>query len=78
FQIQDDILDVEGDEAVLGKPVGSDEKNFKATYVTFAGIERSKDEVKKLTMEAVELLDSLPYENPFLKELLLYLVYRQN
>ena len=78
FQIQDDILDVEGDEEVLGKPLGSDEKNFKATYVTFAGIERSKDEVKKLTMDAVNLLESLPYDNPFLKELLLYLVYRQN
>ena len=78
FQIQDDILDVEGDEEVLGKPIGSDEKNFKATYVTFAGIERSKDEVKKLTMDAVNLLESLPYDNPFLKELLLYLVYRQN
>ena len=78
FQIQDDILDIEGDEAVLGKPIGSDEKNEKATYVTFAGIEKSKEEVKNLTDEAIKGLDSLPYKNDFLRELLNYLVYRNN
>ena len=78
FQIQDDILDIEGDEAVLGKPIGSDERNEKATYVTFAGIEKSKEEVKRLTDEAIDMLSKLPYENAFLKDLLAYLVYRDN
>lgn len=78
FQIQDDILDIEGDESVLGKPIGSDERNAKATYVTFAGINKSKEEVKRLTDEAIELLNQLPNKNEFLKELLQYLVYRDN
>jgi geranylgeranyl diphosphate synthase type II len=78
FQIQDDILDIEGDEAVLGKPIGSDERNEKSTYVTFKGIEKSKEEVKRLTDEAIEILKKLPYENEFLVDLLQYLVYRDN
>ena len=78
FQIQDDILDVEGDEAVLGKPIGSDERNEKATFVSFVGIEKSKEEVKNLTDEAIQMLNSLPHENEFLQELLAYLVYRDN
>ncbi|CBK74419.1 Geranylgeranyl pyrophosphate synthase [Butyrivibrio fibrisolvens 16/4] len=76
FQIQDDILDVIGDEATIGKPIGSDERNEKCTFVTFAGIEKSKEEVKRLTDEAIEELNSLPYKNEFLNELLNYLVYR--
>ncbi|MBR5636193.1 MAG: polyprenyl synthetase family protein, partial [Pseudobutyrivibrio sp.] len=76
FQIQDDILDVEGDEATLGKPIGSDERNEKCTFVTFAGIEKSKEEVKRLTDEAIEELNSLPVKNKFLNQLLNYLVYR--
>jgi len=78
FQIQDDILDIEGDQAKLGKPIGSDEKNQKATYVTFAGIEKSKEEVKRLTDEAILELQKLPVSNEFLNELLKYLVYRDN
>ncbi|SFH52003.1 geranylgeranyl diphosphate synthase, type II [Pseudobutyrivibrio sp. OR37] len=78
FQIQDDILDIEGDEAVLGKPIGSDERNEKSTYVTFKGIEKSKEEVKRLTDEAIAILEKLPYENDFLVDLLQYLVYRDN
>ena len=78
FQIQDDILDIEGDEAKLGKPIGSDERNEKSTYVTFAGIEKSKQEVRRLTDEAIEKLNSLPKHNDFLVELLNYLVYRDN
>lgn len=78
FQIQDDILDVEGDEDKIGKPVGSDQRNDKCTYVTFAGIEKSKEEVKRLTDQAVEELNSLPVHNEFLNELLNYLVYRDN
>ena len=78
FQIQDDILDIEGDEAKLGKPIGSDERNEKSTYVTFAGIEKSKQEVRRLTDEAIDKLNSLPKKNEFLLELLNYLVYRDN
>ena len=76
FQIQDDILDVVGDEEVIGKQVGSDVKNQKVTYVVFSGLENSKAEVEQLSNEAVELLTSLSYENPFLTETLLYLVNR--
>ena len=78
FQIQDDILDIEGDEAKLGKPIGSDERNEKCTYVTFSGLNKSKEEVKRLTDEAVEELNSLPVHNDFLNELLNYLIYRDN
>lgn len=76
FQIQDDILDIEGDEATLGKPIGSDIRNEKTTYVTFAGMEKSKEEVKRLTDEAIVELNKLPVHNEFLVELLNYLVYR--
>ncbi len=76
FQIQDDILDIEGDEATLGKPIGSDIRNEKTTYVTFAGMEKSKEEVKRLTDEAIAELNKLPVHNEFLVELLSYLVYR--
>jgi geranylgeranyl diphosphate synthase type II len=77
FQIQDDILDVTSDTETLGKEVGSDIKNNKITYVVFEGIERSKSDVKRLTDAAIEILNDLPYENPFLTELLEFLVYRE-
>lgn len=77
FQIQDDILDVTSNLETLGKPVGSDEKNNKATYVAHWGLEKAKEEVKRLSIEAMELLQSLTLENPFLSELLMSLVYRE-
>lgn len=76
FQIKDDILDVIGDEAKLGKPVHSDEKNEKNTYVTLIGIESAEQRVREYSEKAVELLDSLTCENPFLKQLLLSLATR--
>ena len=76
FQIQDDILDVIGDAALLGKPIGSDDKNNKVTYVTLYGIDKAKEEVEKLTKEAATLLGQLEYRNEFLLELLLWLVKR--
>lgn len=77
FQIQDDILDVTGDETVLGKSVGSDEKNKKATYVAFEGLEQSAEDVKRLSEEAIESLKRLPGSNSFLTELLEWLIQRE-
>ncbi len=59
FQIQDDILDVTSTTEILGKPVHSDEKNEKTTYVTWKGLEKAKEEAARLTEEAVEELRSL-------------------
>ncbi len=78
FQIQDDILDVTSTVEELGKPIHSDEKNEKVTYVTIHGLEKSKEEVARLTKEAIELLDSFSFKNEFLRNLLLYLVDRKN
>ena len=77
FQIKDDILDVIGDESKLGKPLHSDEKNEKSTYVSLIGIEGAEETVKEFSHKAVELLDTLLYENSFIKELLLSLVTRE-
>lgn len=77
FQIQDDILDVIGKEEVLGKPIGSDARNEKVTYVTYEGIEKSKEDVARLTDEALELLHTLGKEDSFLSELFLHLVNRE-
>lgn len=77
FQIQDDILDVTSSQEELGKPVGSDEKNHKTTYVTLEGVEQAGEEVKKLTHEAVSLLLQLPGEKEFLKDLFLFLCTRR-
>lgn len=78
FQIQDDILDVTSTMEELGKPIHSDEKNEKVTYVTIHGLEQSKKEVETLTKEAIEMLDSFSAQNEFLRKLLLYLVERKN
>ena len=77
FQIQDDILDVTSTAEVLGKPIGSDEKNDKFTYVTFEGLEKAKEDVAKITNQAIAHMDSLVVRNEFLNELLLYLVARE-
>lgn len=77
FQIQDDILDETSSLAVLGKPVGSDRKNKKSTYVAWEGIEKAGQEVKRLFTEAMEELDSLSLDHPFLSELLRYLIHRE-
>lgn len=77
FQIQDDILDVTSTSEELGKPVFSDEKNNKTTYVTLRGIEAAGEEVKRLSDEAVEILQELGVTNPFLNELITYLITRR-
>lgn len=77
FQIQDDILDIEGTEEELGKPLHSDEENGKTTYVTLYGLEQAKTEVELLFQKAVELLDSIPGKNPFLRTELIPLMMRR-
>ena len=77
FQIQDDILDVVSTTETLGKPVGSDEENRKTTYVTLEGIEKAREDVRRLSDEAIEELDTLEEKNPFLMELLKSLIDRK-
>lgn len=77
FQIQDDILDVTGNEKILGKPIGSDEKNHKLTYISLNGLEKSKEDVKRLSGEAEEILSSFQEKNPFLISLIDSLITRQ-
>ena len=77
FQIQDDILDVISSTDVLGKPVGSDEKNHKLTYVTMHGLEASKRQVEELSREAVAILQSFDRRNLFLEQLVEQLIYRE-
>lgn len=78
FQIRDDILDVSGEEAVIGKPVGSDEKNQKVTYLSLKGMEASAEDVRAYTDSALQKLGSLQKENQFLEELIRYLIDRDN
>lgn len=77
FQIQDDVLDVTSTFDVLGKPIGSDEKNHKMTYVSIYGIEKSKEDVKRLSEEALSILSSFDQRNPFLEELVERLINRE-
>ena len=77
FQIQDDVLDVTSTLEVLGKPVGSDEKNNKATYVTFEGLDKAVSDVERISKEAEEQLDDLGYDDAFLKELFEHLIHRE-
>jgi len=77
FQIKDDILDIESDESVLGKPIGSDEKNNKLTYPSLFGLEASKDKVKSLTEEAMMILKNFDGDTEFLESLVNYLCNRE-
>lgn len=74
FQIQDDVLDVTSTFEELGKPIGSDEKNHKQTYVTIYGLEQAKAEVKRLSEEAISLLQLKA--DSFLAQLFESLIYR--
>lgn len=77
FQIQDDILDITSSLEVLGKMTGSDEKNNKVTYVTLNGMEKSREDVEKLSKEAISLLDSFEHKNDFLSQLIEQLITRE-
>lgn len=78
FQIQDDILDIEGDAEALGKPIGSDAKNDKSTAVKHFGLEKSKELVKEYTDKAISALDSFENDTETLKQLAYMLVDRKN
>ena len=77
FQIQDDILDVTSTLEVLGKPIHSDDKNHKTTYVTLEGLEKAREDVKVISERALATLDSLKYKNKFLEELIRMLITRE-
>lgn len=77
FQIQDDILDVTSDLETLGKPIGSDEKNHKTTYVTIRGLAQAEKDVEEISERALEGVASLSEENVFLNELIRYLIHRK-
>lgn len=77
FQIKDDILDVTSTTEQLGKPVGSDEKNNKTTYVSLVGLEQSERDVEEYSRLAIESFEQLSAQNPFLRELILSLVSRE-
>ena len=76
FQIIDDILDVTADPELLGKPVGSDDKNQKTTFVSLLGLEGAKEEAKKLTDEALLILDGFNGNTENMKAITKYLLYR--
>ncbi len=77
FQIKDDLLDVEATTEVLGKPVGSDEKNDKQTYPKIFGVEKSKDILKKHIKDAKVILDDLGYANSILLFICEYISNRE-
>lgn len=77
FQIQDDILDVTSTTDVLGKPVGSDDKNEKSTYVSLKGLEEARADVAFLSQRALDNLATLPAKNQFLEELIRMLISRK-
>lgn len=76
FQIQDDILDITATESELGKPINSDERNHKTTYVSLFGIEKAKEQIEQLSKEAVSLLDTLPGDKEFMVTLIHSLIGR--
>lgn len=77
FQIRDDILDVTGNEQETGKPVGSDERNRKTTFVSLFGVQAGRHRVEQLSESALEKFDSLRAEHEFLRQLLMELATRR-
>jgi geranylgeranyl diphosphate synthase type II len=77
FQIQDDILDVTSTLEVLGKPIHSDDKNHKTTYVTLEGLDKAKQDVEQISGRALKTLTSMEQKNEFLEELITMLITRE-
>ncbi len=78
FQVQDDILDIEGDTAVLGKPQGSDLDNHKSTYPALLGLDGAKQKAHLLVEEALSALDTIPHNTDVLAELAKYIIERDH
>jgi len=76
FQIQDDILDVEGDTTLLGKQTGADAAHHKNTYPQLLGLDDSKKLLSKLNSQALQILDELPLQTGVLKKIAVQLIYR--
>ena len=77
FQITDDILDVTGDEKILGKPIGSDAKNLKSTYVSLTSLDEAKNFAQAAVDEALKSLEDFGSEADFLRELVRYIIARK-
>lgn len=77
FQIQDDILDIEGNEQLLGKPVGSDTDKDKATYPALLGMENAKEKLQYHMGQAIMELEKAEIQDSMLKELSYYIAWRQ-
>lgn len=77
FQIQDDILDVTSTMQMLGKPINSDEKNHKTTYVTLKGLDQARMDVEEISARALAGLDAIPFQDEFLLELVIWLINRK-
>ena len=77
FQILDDILDVTSTMEELGKPIGSDEKNEKTTYVTIKGLDQAKADVEMISQRAMDALHSLDRDDAYLQALMESLINRK-
>ena len=78
FQVQDDILDIEGDSAEIGKPVGSDLDLDKSTYPKLLGLEGAKQKAQELYQTALHELDNLPFDTTALRALAEFIVNRKS
>ncbi|MBM7867941.1 geranyl transferase [Heliobacterium gestii] len=78
FQITDDLLDIQGDPEKIGKPVGSDEKNNKATYPALLGLEKARQEAERVVQAALDSLDGFDEQAELLRDLARYLLVREN
>jgi geranylgeranyl pyrophosphate synthase len=78
FQIKDDLLDVEGEQSLLGKPIGKDKENNNSTFVSILGQEGARKEMWEHYCLAMEVLQEVPHNTNFLSHLLSYFVNRDH
>ncbi|MEL0035707.1 MAG: farnesyl diphosphate synthase [Gammaproteobacteria bacterium] len=77
FQVKDDILDIEGETEVIGKPSGSDEELNKSTFPALMGLDAAKEYAQQLIDEALLSLEHIPYNTEALEALAKYMIERQ-